>query len=280
MRSIGDIITFLKSDEFGKIIKSCIDEETKKLHEEVRILKQEVKDLKDSNIELVKVLTNSNGIIKDKQNEILERNVSNQSYNLRNRETPNQNNFGSTIGGEKNKRQKNCPLKNNTRNPDVGTNLNRNNLNRNNIQGDNINNEEMVKSNEISSGSKESNKWEIQNRKYRRKNVIYGNSSEESSFKGVERFVDYHVFRCPLDLTKEELEKFLLSKGIPHAQCEEMQSKYPNVYKSFKASISSEYQKTFTNPEIWPKYVGIDQFQKRFFRKSISRTDGSNTNKE
>lgn len=43
-----------------------------------------------------------------------------------------------------------------------------------------------------------------------------------------------------------------------------MQSKYPDIYTSFKVSVPANDSKNFIDSEIWPEYVGVDRFNARF----------------
>lgn len=145
------------------------------------------------------------------------------------------------------------------------------------------NNREINLTNEEGSQSKRNNindnnhKYDVwqQQRRRRRNNLIYGKSTEDSTFKRVTKFVDFHIFRCPLDMTCEKMIEYLHSKNIIGIKCEKMQSKYPEVYCSFKVPVPANLQKNLIDPEVWPEYVGVDRFRSHFLEKKSQNNDAT-----
>ncbi|KAG5872066.1 hypothetical protein JTB14_026760 [Gonioctena quinquepunctata] len=118
-RNITEMITFLKSEEFAHIIKTCVNEETKKLQEEIISLKQEVNNIRDSNINLVKLLDHSKDHTRMEQCTNDWKNTSNHNYNLRNRGMYSQSNTKPIITEDKGVQQKVGSSKNSSENHQI-----------------------------------------------------------------------------------------------------------------------------------------------------------------
>lgn len=245
------IISFLKSNEFKEIIISCVKSETKKLEVRIATLENEVKTLRESNIDLVRLLTSSdyqNNTILNKPSgtqKIINAGEINKSGTTENKVTENK----QLIIEDK---------KSEARNP------------KKYMQGKQEYNDE-TKQNNIELNTQDDNdegRWEFPRQRSRRRNnnIIYGKGNNDTTFKGVVRYIDYHVFRCPLDLSSGEIVKYLSSQNIPDVKCESMNSRYPEQYTSFKISVPANHVEKFKNPNIWPEYVGIDRFRHRFLR--------------
>nr|CAI5828835.1 unnamed protein product [Callosobruchus analis] len=114
--------------------------------------------------------------------------------------------------------------------------------------------------NEADENDGDSQKWQFPRRISRRRDIIYGKADDKISFRGVVKLVDFHVFRCSLDVTPENLKRHLNSCGIVNVRCEEMKSKYPDLYESFRVSVLADMVENFMDPEIWLKPIAINSF--------------------
>lgn len=255
-----DVLTFLKSADFKNIIKEVIESETRLLREEIASLKSEVVILRESNIELLHVAANVpswSGIVnKNKDN----------SNNLSLNKSGKNSNLSSDI-----KRPSAVPVKNavslqvkNFPEP-VRTSV---------IPEKRVGNSVVVRD-EQSGDDTSRAKWEVQRsqrRKFQNKDCIHGNlKNSASAFKGVPKLIDFHVFNCAPNTTSEYLKNYLMDNAkIPDLKCEQIVSKYPDRYSSFKVSIPMNFVDNFKNPDIWPEYVSINKFYNRFFRPNAS----------
>lgn len=257
------VMTFLKSEEFKSIIKEAIDSATNVLLEQIASLKNEVVMLRESNIEMVHLLTNvpSNSGIginkkteptiksnisalnKSKQNEIREINTSTKSIDKK------------SMG----QKQEKYPRQNFTATRRVEDK------------------DEMMNTGDEKKDKQEVvDVWEFQRNQKRRINknekTVTGTLKQENTFKGVTRFFDYHVYNCEPQLTVEELRNYIKNDIlIPEVTCEKMNSKHPERYSSFKVSVPVNYIDNFKNPNVWPEHVCVNKFKNYFLRERNSK---------
>nr|CAI5861135.1 unnamed protein product [Callosobruchus analis] len=122
----------------------------------------------------------------------------------------------------------------------------------------NINNDVRESSNVVAADNEG---WEKVKRRRYRKAVVGNFSDVDSSIKG--KMVSIHVSRLAPSTTAEELWKFLEPK-FPEAKCEPLQSLRPDIYSSFKVSLSHNNLKSAMDASNWPKNVCVRHFfQKR-----------------
>lgn len=249
------IISFLKSESFNNIIRLAVENATKKLEERMEVLQSEVVNLRESNIELIHLITNfpvPSGIksiskntefktaqIAENVNQMPSRIVKKYSKNIM-EQKPAEKKSSDTI--EQRAKKQNTP---------AGENTSRENMSR---DGD----------------------WETQRsqrRQIRRnKDLIVGKMKNDALFKGVTKYDNYHVFNCEPNLTPEQLKSYLIDDvKIPEVDCQKMDSKHPERYSSFKVSVPNNYTNDLINPEIWPEYVCINKFENRFLRAKASK---------
>ncbi|KAK9731217.1 hypothetical protein QE152_g13827 [Popillia japonica] len=77
------------------------------------------------------------------------------------------------------------------------------------------------------------------------------------------------VSRIATNTQKEDLLNFLRTQ-FPEADCEEITSRYPDKYKSFKVTIHLENYEAAMNPDIWPRDVLVTRF---FHRRSRAQNN-------
>lgn len=82
--------------------------------------------------------------------------------------------------------------------------------------------------------------------------------------KSVPTIVSVYVTRLSPETKVEEVEA-QLALQFPEAKAEEMPSKHPEIYKSFKVTVNKSNQSAIMSPEIWPAGIRVDKF---FLRKS------------
>ena len=225
----------LKTQELMDIISAAVKQENNILREEIRELKQEVVLLRESNIELINLLTNT----------------SNFSIPLKRQDT-----------NEKNTLEDN--------NITEVTRISRdNNMDKRENDYSNIDHQKALENREErpkASKSSEVSNWSVVKNKERAMNNrlpgIIGTGNNKGELKAIEKKVTIYVSRLHPDTTLDNVETFLKS-SFPEANCEMGHSKYPANYSSFKITINENNYNHIMNPNIWPNGAYIN----RFFRK-------------
>lgn len=229
----SDIQSFLKGEEFSSIIKAIVREENGKLLEEIKVLKNEIVILRESNIQLLHVVMN-----KDKPwNKIVERNDDNVKM------VP-KNTAKKTISK---KERVNAP------------------------PAQKINVAKEINTESLPSAGEEkllNNNWtEVARRENRRSNIIRGSNNTETDIQGAVRYAHLHIYRLAPTVTTEKLKNFIVSKNIRDPKCEQLVSRHPEEYSSFKVSVPMEYLEMVKQPHMWPENVCINRFFHRVMRK-------------
>ncbi|CAG9815509.1 unnamed protein product [Phaedon cochleariae] len=99
--------------------------------------------------------------------------------------------------------------------------------------------------------------WRETKRK-RRRNVIIGKNSTEI-VKGVPKYINLHVYRLKPGTTTDELTH-LLKSNFPEVACESLNSKFPELYSSFKVTIMESHFRKAMDPSLWPFGACISRF--------------------
>lgn len=100
---------------------------------------------------------------------------------------------------------------------------------------------------------------EVNYKRNRRLNkaIIGNNENLTSKIRPNHAFL--HVFKLHPEFTVEELTE-IIKPVIPEAVCEQMDSKYPHYYSSFKVTVNDSSLSAALNPEIWPKGAWVNRF--------------------
>lgn len=99
-------------------------------------------------------------------------------------------------------------------------------------------------------------------RKRASRGVVVGTGGDGTSVgvvRGVARTVDLHVYRIAPG-TKAESLRDLLKPRFPEVVCEELSSKHPEKYSSFKVGISEDNFGAAMEPSIWPVNTCVRRF--------------------
>lgn len=236
-----DILTvFLRSNEFRMILKETVKEETSILIEKINELKEEVRVLKKSNIDMIKLLTDNKKLeipkVSKKENDkrIMIKKTYETSGNV-NKTTI------SLCSREENEERKISE-----------------------------NEEAYLDTNENTTGRINNSDWttvkrrrENDSRKY---NGIIGKDITNGNLKAVERKVQIYISRVHTDTTLNDLKEFLKEK-FPEAECEQSRSKYPEHYSSFKITINENHYNLIMDPDLWPQGIYINKFFRSKFTK-------------
>ncbi|CAG9819809.1 unnamed protein product [Phaedon cochleariae] len=106
--------------------------------------------------------------------------------------------------------------------------------------------------------SNESNSWtEVRKKKHSNRRRIVGNNREDT-VKGVPKQVELHVYRVDKDTSIESFTDSV-KKNFPEAECESLNSKHPDSYKSFKDESTSNVlvcqMRSSGNPQLDSDYI-------------------------
>ncbi|CAH0560563.1 unnamed protein product [Brassicogethes aeneus] len=107
--------------------------------------------------------------------------------------------------------------------------------------------------------------WQLQKRRRNKRFVVGGNSECSDELKTVPKFVSLHVTRMNPKTKCENLKK-ILEKEFPEVVCVEHDSKYPELYSSFKVTILQENFKKAWKRDIWPQGSLVSRF---FMKKGV-----------
>lgn len=97
------------------------------------------------------------------------------------------------------------------------------------------------------------------NRK-RKRNIIQGTASNGSSIKGAERYAHLHIYGLDVHTSIADIEKHLEENKILNCKCEQLQSRRPTEYSSFKISCKMEELDKIKSPDLWPMGVKLNRF--------------------
>lgn len=246
-----EVITFLKSDEFKVFIASVVKAETFVLQCTINDLKTELSNLKESNIELVKLFDK----VDLKPTTFRDENIATS--------------FSSKV--------KKSVSFNTTKTTD-NKNSHRNDKNKNiNTTVEQISHKETTNTSspptpmiiEPPQETADPADWTRVERKRRsRSNTgIIGINKEESVVRGVARLCHLHVYRLEPSMEPEQLSKFLVSGGVLDVRCEKLNSKFPESYSSFKVTASRKYYEILMKPDLWPEGVCVNRFLAHLVKK-------------
>lgn len=247
-RSMGaeDKITqFLKSEEFTNIISTAVRKENKILYEQIKQLQEEVVILRESNIELVNLLTNTRAAkMTSKKQETLHNFMSDERINrMRSKENK-----------EAHKEEENPKI----------------NSNKENGKTQDTDSPMDTKENgnpDIQLKTKENNPTTNPTTKTR---GITGANKDNRNIKAATKKTEIFVSRIHPSSKISDLQNYL-SKDFPESICEELVSKHPEHYRSFKISIDAQHKNQIMDPNFWPSGIYVNHF----FRRRPQRTSNS-----
>lgn len=125
--------------------------------------------------------------------------------------------------------------------------------------------ESQAKLNEIinlpnnASTSKQDEWTTVVRKNTRRRQIIVGSNQESTEVTGVPEVVSLHVYRLNPKTTAENLTT-LMKSHLSEFKCEQLNSKFPNVYSSFKVTIFGNSFKKAMDASIWPFGACVSRF--------------------
>lgn len=252
-----ELMNYLSGDEFTKLIASIVKTETDRLQSALDEVKNEVMILRESNIQLINLLTANNVEFKSLENN--KNKILNTPIPIKPKA------MEAAFSGGPEKSYKNiCETVNLSHSADTHRSVH---LKENKTSNKSTLNETAEESN---SGENSSEKWVVkEKRKYRKLDVIKGNNKTLTEIKGATKYSHLHVYRLDPGMTTEHLINYIKSKNIPAVQCEKLRSRHPETYASFKVSVPEKYYEELMKPEMWPEEVRLNRFLQRLAPKNL-----------
>lgn len=246
-----DVVNFLKSKQFEELIASIVRKEVNSLQSIITELRSEIQILKDSNIDLIRLLDNKNKITHDQSDVLksLPRKDRSVSFAV---EKPKAATFSfANVLARNNSKQKTIDL---TESISQSERQISSNANISDVTG-------------VNDEIKDSG-WSVvtKKRKFKQLDAIQGSNKNSSSIKGVASYSHLHVYRLDPTLKPEQIVSYLESQDVIGSKCEQLNSKFPEIYSSFKVSVPEKYLNEVMKPEKWPENVRVNRFFERLVR--------------
>lgn len=266
-RSDEVVINFLKSSDFLHIISDIVEKKTSSLQSEITALRNELKVIKESNIDLIKLLstqnTNKNIFSKTKDEEVKHIN-SNSKVTFADKLSSSKKSTKNISSKEPDKMQVLSSMDKN-----IQPNSEKLNISNNKKVDDGTQVLSSVNNN-VQSESDKTVTLNISNNKInKRKTVVYGTADTNCTIKAVSRYKHFHVFRLDPELSTDVLADYIRTKNVPGARVEKLKSKYPDEYSSFRVSVPDSHANDILDPSFWPKNTCVNRF---FFRDLLKKT--------
>lgn len=106
--------------------------------------------------------------------------------------------------------------------------------------------------------------------KYHKRLIVNGNNSQVMGLKTVPKKTFLFISRLDPTTTVDMMNKFV-KLSFPEAHCELLNSKFPNLYSSFKVTINLNNLDRALDATEWPQGALVT----RFFQKKIPLVDGT-----
>ncbi|KAK9730087.1 hypothetical protein QE152_g15496 [Popillia japonica] len=90
--------------------------------------------------------------------------------------------------------------------------------------------------------------------------------------KGITRYAHLHVFGFEPNTTEANITRYLSKKGINKIKIEQLKSRRPEEYASYKISVPLEMLEEAQKPSLWPTGVKMNRFLERIWLKSQQKT--------
>lgn len=248
-----EVINFLKSSEFEDILKSAVSNEVSVLTQTINELRNEVQVLKETNIDLIRLLTNKsqdinlNTVVCDNikfRNQVLSQNTYAEIAKVTQKpEVTRKSEITKKLDATQKPESLNIHIK-----PTTPTNT--------------------------SSKDNNAGQWQTVTRKNskssKRLNSIYG-TGKDTTIKGAMKYSHFHVSGLEPAVTQEDVINYLKGKNIDSVKCEKLNSKRPDEYASYKLSVPVQYKEQIKTPDTWPLNVRVNPF---LFRLAQSAATG------
>lgn len=247
LRSSGekyeDTIAFIKSEEYAAImqgiINAAVEKEVSHLKLIINELRNEIDILKQSNVDMIRLYAN-NADLNVNKNIKISKNINKITEPVRDISTT------QALFAEKVKAVR----------PEKSL--------------ENIEKEKIIQSPMTNGKNTQLSDWKTVSYKKagnnRRNNSVFG-TTENTSIKGVQSYVHYHICKLEPEVEAENIVEYLKGKNINSVKCEKIASKRPDEYSSFKVSVPHTHKEQMLDPQLWPINVCINPFLARLIRK-------------
>lgn len=109
--------------------------------------------------------------------------------------------------------------------------------------------------------------WKVSNGRRKRTRMrgkhadtaIIGSSSETNRMKAVPEIVTLYVTRLSTETRAVDVTTQLRNR-FPEVKTEEVTSRFPDIYKSFKVTLHKSNYEAAMKPDVWPAGVRVDRF--------------------
>lgn len=231
-------------EEFPKIVSDIVRSETRILENEIQDLRNEVTTLRESNIQLIYLLTH--------QHPSLNKIFNSESVDTNKTEGKGESSIiQSEINGNPTSTVSNLNMENKLRSNSTINRKENSKYERNILSKDsNEMASKMTKTNENRSSVKP------------RSTGITGSNTHITNFRAVSKKTEVFVSRLHPATTTDQIRAYLC-KEFPEIECESLTSKYPENYASFKITVNADNYTCIMNPDVWPDGTFIN----KFFRK-------------
>lgn len=245
------VVAFLKSDEFSDIIKKIVSKETKLLQKQIADLKTDIQILRQSNIELVKVLTDKS-YIQSKSSTV--NNDETTVFPITSVSYADKTNSGKTSSGQTQQKRITQKI---ISGEEILVHKNKKNV------AENINIE--TSSLERNIGLSQNEDWVNVKRKksYRNNKRSITGSCDSIELKAVPKKSFLFVSRIRPNTDKSALKAHLV-QYFPEAEVEDLTSSYPEVYKSFKVIVNQTSFEDALDSSKWPSGAYVTKFFRKY----------------
>ncbi|KAF5272262.1 hypothetical protein FQR65_LT17477 [Abscondita terminalis] len=98
--------------------------------------------------------------------------------------------------------------------------------------------------------------WQkIKSKRNKAPTLITGTNNTDPTLKGVIKKITFHVSRLHPNTSIKDISDHLITKDISDTVIEQLSSKHPELYSSFKVSISPQFKEAFLSRSTWLKGI-------------------------
>lgn len=84
-------------------------------------------------------------------------------------------------------------------------------------------------------------------------------TDDNCKIRAASTYTYWHVYRLHPQTTAEEISSYLVT-DFPSIRVEQLQSRNPAVYSSFKLTVEEKDSRQVVDPKIWPAGARINRF--------------------
>lgn len=301
-REAETITSFLKSKEFVNILKSAVDSQLKPLRDELSLLRVEVENLKLSNIDMIKLLTDNSTDTLKPINPItrVNPNINNEANKIVKSDYCMQYTYSDSTANkklrDKEKKSTDTALFTNTDDdrfheevhPEFSDYLSSDEDGRWKLVQRKKNRTTKKAINKLSTSEENGLKSDDKNKKIKRNKMLIGTGSDPSESNPISFFAakntkkaSLHVTRVDPSVSAESIAKYIenklnLKENVSKSQnvnVVQITSRFPASYSSFKVTADADALKFFLENDFWPSRVAV----RKFFEPKVTKKNEEST---